>query len=374
MAKAADGTDDVRLHGLKGPIISATFSPDRKFVAGVAWGHAPYQGKIPPLMPSLSGSSTQRTMCELKVWDLATAKPVFEHEGNVNWELVEFSADGRRLAATGYEIGTGLNSPELRIWDIVTRKEILSIRGADALATGTAWTGTDLPGVTALVFSPKGDWLAARASKAVTLCSLTSDPPAGKRIDAQAGPRDCLAFLPDGGRMVVGNQNGTVARRSTATGRVEQILSTNSNAGPTLMTLPTATGTMTGSAGIGVQGNEILSVAIDPTGKQLAAGTKDGRGFLWSLELDPPPLRLPGASPQTSTQRASFSEDGALWAAINDIDPSGEEMMEPGRTLFDLSGRPLDLESLLHVSVDVVTERGLRPRVRERVLSEAVPL
>ena len=120
VAKAADGTDDVRLHGLKGPIISATFSPDRKFVAGVAWGHAPYQGKIPPLMPSLSGSSTQRTMCELKVWDLATAKPVFEHEGNVNWELVEFRADGRRLAATGYEIGTGLNSPELRIWDIVT--------------------------------------------------------------------------------------------------------------------------------------------------------------------------------------------------------------------------------------------------------------
>ena len=50
------------------------------------------------------------------------------------------------------------------------------------------------------------------------------------------------------------------------------------------------------------------------------------------------------------------------------------EFIEPGRTLFDLSGLLLDLESLLHVSVDVVTERGLRPRVRERVLTEAVPL
>jgi predicted nucleotidyltransferase len=48
--------------------------------------------------------------------------------------------------------------------------------------------------------------------------------------------------------------------------------------------------------------------------------------------------------------------------------------MEPGRTLFDLSGLLLDLESLLHVHVDVVTERGLRPKVRERVLSEALPL
>jgi len=48
--------------------------------------------------------------------------------------------------------------------------------------------------------------------------------------------------------------------------------------------------------------------------------------------------------------------------------------MEPGRTLFDLSGLLIDLESLLHVSVDVVSDRGLRPRVRERVLAEAVPL
>jgi len=48
--------------------------------------------------------------------------------------------------------------------------------------------------------------------------------------------------------------------------------------------------------------------------------------------------------------------------------------LDPGRTLFDLSGLLLDLESLLQTSVDVVTERGLRSRIRERVLAEAVPL
>jgi predicted nucleotidyltransferase len=48
--------------------------------------------------------------------------------------------------------------------------------------------------------------------------------------------------------------------------------------------------------------------------------------------------------------------------------------MEPGRTLFDLSGLLLDLESLLQTSVDVVTERGLRSRIRDRVLAEATPL
>ena len=48
--------------------------------------------------------------------------------------------------------------------------------------------------------------------------------------------------------------------------------------------------------------------------------------------------------------------------------------MEPGRSLFDLGGLLTDLEELLGCNVDVVTERGLRDRIRDRVLKEAVPL
>jgi len=48
--------------------------------------------------------------------------------------------------------------------------------------------------------------------------------------------------------------------------------------------------------------------------------------------------------------------------------------MEPGRSLLDLAGVLVDLEELLECKVDVVTERGLRERIRERVLREAVPL
>ena len=48
--------------------------------------------------------------------------------------------------------------------------------------------------------------------------------------------------------------------------------------------------------------------------------------------------------------------------------------MEPGRSLFDLGGLLMDLQDLLGHSVDVVTERGLRERIRERVLKEAVAL
>ena len=48
--------------------------------------------------------------------------------------------------------------------------------------------------------------------------------------------------------------------------------------------------------------------------------------------------------------------------------------LEPGRTLSDLGGLLMDLQEALGAPVDIVTERGLRPRVRERVLAEAVSL
>jgi len=48
--------------------------------------------------------------------------------------------------------------------------------------------------------------------------------------------------------------------------------------------------------------------------------------------------------------------------------------MEPGRSLMDLGGLLYDLQELLGIEVDVVTEKGLRARIREQVLREAVPL
>lgn len=48
--------------------------------------------------------------------------------------------------------------------------------------------------------------------------------------------------------------------------------------------------------------------------------------------------------------------------------------LEEGRSLLDHAALVIDLEILLGCRVDVATERGLRPRIRDRVLSEAVPL
>lgn len=48
--------------------------------------------------------------------------------------------------------------------------------------------------------------------------------------------------------------------------------------------------------------------------------------------------------------------------------------MGPGRSLLDQAALLVELQDLLGRDVDVVTEEGLRGRIRERVLREAVPL
>ena len=47
---------------------------------------------------------------------------------------------------------------------------------------------------------------------------------------------------------------------------------------------------------------------------------------------------------------------------------------ELDRSLFDHGGLIADLEELLGVKVDVISEGGMRERFRTRVLAEAVPL
>jgi predicted nucleotidyltransferase len=48
--------------------------------------------------------------------------------------------------------------------------------------------------------------------------------------------------------------------------------------------------------------------------------------------------------------------------------------LDDGRGLFDLGGLLMDLQELLGHNVDVVTEAGLRSRVAQRVLDDAVEL
>ncbi len=58
--------------------------------------------------------------------------------------------------------------------------------------------------------------------------------------------------------------------------------------------------------------------------------------------------------------------------AQSDIDLLVE--FEAGRSLLDHAGLWLELQEALGCKVDVVSERGIKARIRERVLREAVPI
>jgi hypothetical protein len=47
---------------------------------------------------------------------------------------------------------------------------------------------------------------------------------------------------------------------------------------------------------------------------------------------------------------------------------------DPERSLLDHAALSLELQELLGCEVDVVSGRGLKPLIRERVMAEAVPL
>ena len=58
--------------------------------------------------------------------------------------------------------------------------------------------------------------------------------------------------------------------------------------------------------------------------------------------------------------------------AASDVDFLVE--LGPQVSVLDLGGFLVELQQLLGCKVDVVTVNGLRPRIRQRVLEEAVPL
>jgi predicted nucleotidyltransferase len=57
---------------------------------------------------------------------------------------------------------------------------------------------------------------------------------------------------------------------------------------------------------------------------------------------------------------------------MSDVDLLVE--LEPGRSLLDLGGFQMAVKDLINQDVDIVTANGLRDRIKETVLNEAVEL
>jgi WD40 repeat protein/serine/threonine protein kinase len=103
------GEPEYVLVGHEGPINSAWFSPDGRFLA--------------------SGGSDGTA----KLWDMATGKEVLTLRGHTS-EVTDvcFSPDGSRLA-------TASNDQTLKLWDVATGREIFTLRGHAARIKGVAF-------------------------------------------------------------------------------------------------------------------------------------------------------------------------------------------------------------------------------------------
>ena len=95
---------------------------------------------------------------------------------------------------------------------------------------------------------------------------------------------------------------------------------------------------------------------------------------------DHPRALEPEASRGSANRRADGARNVRLIGSVargddradSDLDLLVE--LDKGRSLLDHAALMIELEALLGCKVDVATEQGLRPRVRDRVLAEAVVL
>ena len=72
------------------------------------------------------------------------------------------------------------------------------------------------------------------------------------------------------------------------------------------------------------------------------------------------------------TVRVFGSQAAGTATEASDVDFLVE--MEDNTTLLDRAALMLELQHILGCSVDVVTEKALKPRVREDIVRQAVPL
>jgi len=79
---------------------------------------------------------------------------------------------------------------------------------------------------------------------------------------------------------------------------------------------------------------------------------------------------IPRSQPQSNVR--VFGSVGRGEADAHDLDLLVE--IAEDRNLFDLIAFSQELEDVLGIDVDVFTEAGLSPYLRERIVSEAVPL
>ncbi|MBP5975548.1 CHAT domain-containing protein [Brasilonema sp. CT11] len=236
-----------------GGILSATFSPDGKFLATAIDD-------------------------EIILWEVANIKQIITYSGHIGWvQSLAFSPDGQILAS-------GSNDKTIRLWNIHTGQCLKTLRGHTNC-------------VQSLAFSSDGQILASGSNdQTIRLWNIQT----GQCLKILPGHTSRVIFASfslNGQTLVTGSEDQTVRVWDVNTGECLQILETHINwvlsiaLSPDKQTLVTASDNTTVKFWDLASGecirilpdynSYVWAVAFSPDGKTLATGSEDKTVKIW---------------------------------------------------------------------------------------------
>ncbi|MEV3925864.1 NB-ARC domain-containing protein, partial [Actinomadura coerulea] len=229
-----------------------------------------------------------------RIWDTVTGRQLLELRGHTGWVRgVAFSPDGSRAL-------TGSDDHRARIWDTATGRQLLELTGH----TGWVW---------GVAFSPNGARVLTGSADGTARIWDTVDGRQLLQLPGHDLDVNGVAFSPDGSRALTGSNDCTARIWDTATGR--QLLE------------------LTGHTGW------VVGVAFSPDGSRALTGSADGTARIWDtvtgrqlLQL----LQLPGHI--LSVNAVAFSPDGSRALTGSDEGTARIWDTATGRQLLELTG------------------------------------